>query len=260
MTWYLNLTSKQLIQGKTDKTRLQSLGLHQGDRFTLELYLIEETGSESNPLTVVALPAEFSSIAVGGRPKDSLNQADLLFSATGFVAVGVGDELHYEAILNLNTAGIGDLFPDLDPQTARADVLVDIELKSADALKRLTPIEQWPTNLFRDIYKGDEGVPEDGDPVYPPAANILTNASDSALIKRGSKAVTVAAESLAVAFVTAFPAPPTTLLISPLKKTNPGDADPPFVKAWHSLTAAGFTAELSGPAPAAASFHWLAIA
>ena len=115
---------------------------------------------------------------------------------------------------------------------------------------------------FRDMFgfRGDEGVPPDGDPVYPPAESLLTTSADSAAIKRGSKAVAINDENLAVAFTTVFAGVPTTVMISPLLKAAPGDADPPFVKGWHSLTAAGFTVQLSAPAPAAASFHWLAIA
>ncbi len=163
----VNTTARGLLVSRKASTALGQLVVHQNDRFTLSLYLCAETGDVAAPINVIALPADFTRIALGARSKDNLAEDGLLFSATEFVAVGEGQSLHYEAEININTAALAAKFPDSDLTKANLPALLDIELRSEDGTKVLTVASQVAILIRRDIYRQAEGVPESGDPAYP---------------------------------------------------------------------------------------------
>ncbi len=169
----VNQTARTLVVSRDSNSRLGTLTLHQGDRFTISLWLLDETGSAVTPLEVAAMDADYTHISVAARATADLDE-DLLFSATAFAEVGEDDELHYEATLNLNTEQIAALFTSDTTKTAAA--LLDIELSNDAGDKRLTVVGQWPVTIQRDIYIGDEVAPDDADPAYPAADAIALKA------------------------------------------------------------------------------------
>jgi hypothetical protein len=169
----VNQTARTLVASRDSNSRLGTLTLHQGDRFTISVWLLDETGSAVAPLEVAAMDAEYTHISVAARATTDLDE-DLLFSATAFAQVGEDDELHYEATLNLNTEQIAALFTSDTTKTAAA--LLDIELSNDVGDKRLTVVGQWPVTIQRDLYAGTEGVPTDGEPAYPAADAIALKA------------------------------------------------------------------------------------
>ena len=180
MDLFANLTANTLTVSLAALTKLATMVGHQGDRYTLSLWLATETGLATAPLAVAALPAEFDSIALGARSKDNLEEADLLFSVTDWAEVGTGDTLHYEAEINFGTTSIAAKFPEANVTKRFQDALLDIELlNSGDPTLRRTIVSQWPVRIDRDINRGTEGVPVDGDPAYPlPGAIALKAPTD----------------------------------------------------------------------------------
>jgi hypothetical protein len=176
MVFNCNLTRGGLLVSRANTTPLGTAALHQNDRFTLSLYFVEETGSATNQLTVVPIPTQFTRIALAARSADNLVEDFLLFSATDFTQIGTGEDLHYEAYLNLTTGGLEAKFPVDEPTKRALNALLDIELRSEDGTDRLTPVRQWLLTITRDIYRGIEGVPVDGDPVYPLPGSIALKA------------------------------------------------------------------------------------
>lgn len=167
MIWTVNTTRNQLVVSTRSLTPLGTLVLKQNDKWTLSLYLTAETGEANAPLTVIPLPAEFTRISVGARSADNLEEADLLFSVTSFTEVGSGQTLHYEAEVNLATASIEAKFPEESTTLRALSALLDIELRNEDGTKRRSVVSQGLVTIHRDIFRGTEGVPLDGDPVYP---------------------------------------------------------------------------------------------
>lgn len=175
MDFNVNLTRREATISRTATTTLQEWRVHQNDKFTLSVWLMAESGDATAPLSVVAMPAEFSKMVVAARSLDDLLEASLLFSAgiaVDFVAVGSGPTLHYEAELNVNTAALAAKFPGSDHTKRALSALLDIELRNADATKILTVVGQLAVKIQRDVYRGTEGVPLDGDPAYPLPADI----------------------------------------------------------------------------------------
>lgn len=175
MNFTCNITARQLLVSRQALTALGPGVVHQNDRFTVSVWLTEETGVATQPTTVVALPAEFTRISMGARPVSNLEEEGLLFSAVDFEAVGSGQALHYEAMLSLNTEEIDAKFEALGATARSIEALLDIELSNADNTKRKTIVLQWPVTIRRDIFRGTEGVPTPGTPTYPPADALALN-------------------------------------------------------------------------------------
>lgn len=169
----VNQTARTLLIGRNSTTRMGTLVLHQGDRCVLSVWLCDETGTVTSPLTVAAMGEDYTRISVAARALNALD-GDLLFSATEFTEVGSGSTFHYEAELSLHTTQIDDLFDSATTKTAAA--LLDIELSNELGDKRLTLVGQWPTTIQRDIYTGDEVAPDDAVPPYPASTAIALKA------------------------------------------------------------------------------------
>jgi hypothetical protein len=104
----------------------------------------------------VPLPAEYEEINLGVRPAADLDDAEMLCAAGGFVEVGAGAELHYEATFDRGTPQIAAAFAAAG-QTARSlPALIDIQLSDAGDSIRTTPVKQAAAIITRDIYRGDE--------------------------------------------------------------------------------------------------------
>ena len=82
---------------------------------------------------------------------------------------GTGDATTYRFDLNLNTVQINALFAGV-PTPAFVTLMLEIEWAEGDLR---TSSNTLAVTLENDIVRGDEGIPQDSDQVYPPAGNIL---------------------------------------------------------------------------------------
>ena len=153
-----------LLEGKTSATVSETPRATQGDEFLLKLYF-RRRGSPSEAST----PADIapSAIVFAGKKADNLGATTLLFSTASFVASGEGDDLRYEAVLNLNTPELDAAFGSEKSVAAR----VDVELQNTDNSRRLTYQFDWI--ISRQAYAG-EASPTPGTPPYPHPSKLVT--------------------------------------------------------------------------------------
>lgn len=168
--------ARSLLVSRKSTTPLAAWILKQNDAFVISLYFCKATGVPTAPFDVIAMPDDYTRIALAARPLENLTEDALLFSATEWELVGSGVTLHYEANLNLNTEALLAKFPDTDHTTRSIEALLDIELRSEDATKRESVVSLQRVLIHRDIYRGDEGVPVDGDPAYPLPEDVMLKA------------------------------------------------------------------------------------
>ncbi|MCX6996520.1 MAG: hypothetical protein NTV49_05420 [Kiritimatiellaeota bacterium] len=159
-----------LLEGKTSSTRQVKPSFMQADCFPLNLYFRTPgtLGSNSTAVELAAL-----TIVLGAKALDDLDAATLLFSASGFVAIGEGDELHYQAVLDLNTAEIVAALGSAKSMTAR----VNVEVETAGNAQRLT--YQFDVTIQAQAY-GGEAAPTPGTPIYPHPSLLLTKVEAAA--------------------------------------------------------------------------------
>lgn len=94
--------------------------------------------------------------------KTRASDATLLASGTGFLASGVGAELRYEALVNLDTAPMA-------AAVAEEPVIAAIgEIRVQNAANTARKSYQFPVTLRRRVYAG-EGDPVAANPQYPAA-------------------------------------------------------------------------------------------
>lgn len=177
MTLYVDLTAETLVVSDQSTTPLGTVRLHQGDNGDITLVFLEQTGTESAPYDRVEIPAAYSKIHLGVRPKDDLDEDDLLCLASDFVETGSGATLRYVADFNRHTEEIAAAFTAGGETATSLACLLDIELSDTDNTVRATPVKQAATTITRDIYRGDEGEPASSAPPYPDADELLTRST-----------------------------------------------------------------------------------
>lgn len=168
-----------LARSRTDATPVELVEVVSHDTFPLRLHFVELTGNAVAPLAPAQLP-EGAQIVVAGKPLSNLDSADLLFAATDFAAHDDGEEppsaYYYEAVLNTNTEQVDAAIGALTGSNKTVQVLVDIEVQTADNAERTT--FQFPLNLKRQVYSGTEGQPEDANPAWPLPGNLLLKSNN----------------------------------------------------------------------------------
>lgn len=251
----VDMVGGQLLTTRAALARLDTLALHQNDRFRVTLWLLGRTGTADDPLHVTTLPEGLTEIVLAGRPASNLVEEDLLFSVADWEEVGDGETLHWEGVMNLNTAAIAAKFPADDPASRSLEVLVDLELRSADAQERQTILRQYPAQLTRDIYRGTEGVPADGDPVYPLPAEILTRAADGLHRKYGKTLLPIGTTDLEISFEPAFASGGAVVITGAVVEMISG-SDRVAVTGVSAVGTYGFTVHLSASIPDSAVLHW----
>jgi len=136
----------------------------QNDNFNLRLWFVTPGATLADPPILTPLDDD-AVIALGARPKSNLEDDGLLFFVTDFTPIMEGSPptvTHYEKFLNLNTTALNTALQG----KSKLEVVVDLEIRNADDTQRIT-IPQFDATILRDIYRGTEGVPIEGNPVYP---------------------------------------------------------------------------------------------
>lgn len=175
-----------LVTSLVDQTQPNAPQFVGRNKFTLRIYFCDEPASNGQPFTSSQVNVG-DAIAVAGRPQNNFNEAALLFFATEFAEVeGDDDNYYYEAALDLNTAQIQ---ADLGSGSTSIKATMDVQVQNADNSQRLT--FQFGIIINPPAYRGTEGVPVEGDPVYPlPDEIALLGAAndDTKYLYIGSKA------------------------------------------------------------------------
>ena len=157
----------QLLTSRTSITRLNTLLMDQADRdLPFAVWLLDRTGSESAPLTPMALPAPYTQLIVIVRNKANVATGDPLVEVTTFASAGAGAALHYQAALTVDTAAVAAQFPDSNPTKLTLDALLDVVLSTDDALTQEVIVRQQACTIFRRLYQGTEGTVASV-PAYP---------------------------------------------------------------------------------------------
>ena len=153
-----------------------------GDRFLLRLWfrVPAATGQSSGP---AQLPSGFNLVlAAKAAPAEGEKIADLptLFYADGFSEVGADDELHYESMLDLNTAELAAALA----SASSVAVWIDVEVQQSGNTERAT--FRIATTVYRQVYE-DQAQPTPGAPPYPSPGELVCRHADGAslVIKDG---------------------------------------------------------------------------
>jgi hypothetical protein len=143
------------------------------DRFPVRLYFAKQPANATAgepPVIVTMAPGE--SVSFTGRLSSNMQAEDLLFSVTDFTpGEDTEGRTYYEGVLNLNTLAINGFFSSQGGN--ELSYIGEIKPRNSDNTERQA-VARWTGSIVRAVYLGTEGVPVDGDPVYPPPGNILT--------------------------------------------------------------------------------------
>ena len=159
-----------LLVEKTSSPRSDRPTFIQADKFPLNLYF-RRRGNEGNAST--AVPLDALTVVLGAKLLDNLSATTLLFSAAGFAETGTGDDLRYQAVLDLNTAELAAALTTAKSCTAR----INIEIETAGNARRLS--YQFDVTVQKQTY-GGEAAPTPGTPIYPHPSLLLLKQEDGA--------------------------------------------------------------------------------
>ena len=221
-----------LLEGKASALRQDKPSYIQADCFPLNLYF-RQSGAVGNNSTAVELAA--LNIVLGAKLLSALDDTTLLFSCTDFVSVGEGDDLHYQALLDLNTSEITAALDGQKSITAR----VNVEIETAENTQRLT--YQFDVTIQKQSY-GGEASPTPGTPTYPVPAQLVVKLRGTVALTPGQQVILITGLNLGSA--------PAQILPS-LRKPAAGADALSLNVLDNSLSTDGFAVELSAPVPAA---------
>lgn len=172
MDLFIDLDGRTLLKSRTSADPLSRLTLVQGDAGVLHLRFFTRTGS-ANGVAQTTLPSWADTIVLGARSQADMEEDGLLFSGSDFVLnTDDAEDPYYESVLNMNTAPLAAIFTGAEKRDHFA--LLDIEIANTGNTARDTVVAQFDTRILRHIYRGTEGVPLTGDPVYP-APGVIVN-------------------------------------------------------------------------------------
>lgn len=221
-----------LLDGKTSSFAQAEPQLAQGDELLLKLFF-RRRGAAGAASTAVQL-ATGANIVFAAKKHGELTETTLLFSAASFVETGTGDDLHYEAALNLATSEL-----EADMTGDALSVRVDVEVQNGGNTRRLT--YQFDMAISPQVY-GGEADPTPGTPTYPNPDLIVTKNRGTVEIPGGASSVTVSGLALG-----AVPAQ----ILPKVRKPTAGAPRIDGDVLDDTVTADGFTFELGAAAPAA---------
>lgn len=202
------------------------------DCFPLNLYFRTRNGV-GTASTAVGLAS--LNIVVGAKLLSNLSATSLLFSASDFVAVGTDDDLHYQAVLDLDKTELATALGSNKNITAR----VNVEVENADNSRRLT--YQFDVVIQAQAY-GGESSPTPGTPIYPVPSLLVTKIRGTVALTEGDTVIAITGLNL--------PSVPAQILPSIRKPTAGADNVQIGGVADDSLSVDGFSVALAAAVPA----------
>jgi len=167
--------SPPLLDGKNSSPLTITPIFIQSDKFPLQLYFRERSATTGGASAAVEQDPT-DNIVFACKKTSELTGSTLLFSATGFVKVGTGDDICYQAMLDLYTL---ELIAAMTTYTQPLAVKVDIEIQNADNSERTT--FQFDAQIKKHVYAG-ESNPLPAAPLYPAPSQIMLKHADGASI------------------------------------------------------------------------------
>jgi len=243
MTWartidlYINVdaVADPLIDPDTDGVRAAPTPiLIAGDNLTIKLHLVQWDSGDQEWDTI-AIPAGYV-LVLGAKPRDTINQDDLIFSCLTFTETGEAGSEVYTGSLDLLTTELQTALGTSASLTAR----IDIELQDSTNAARAS--WQFDVTVRQQAYRGDEGEPTSGNPPYPPTQTLLV------ISYGGSEEITASAITLDLDYTAlALDDPPAAILLT-IRKPS-ADAPQIFCNLVGAATATAQTVRLSAPVP-----------
>jgi len=164
MRLFLDLDTRSFIESVQFPRVISSLALKRRDRLPVDVKFLRAG-------TVVEL-GEGSTGKLGLKADKDFN-GPFAASDLEWTKNGTGDSAFYRFDLNLNTVQIDALFAGV-PTPASVALMLEIEWAEGNLR---TSSNTLSVTLENDIVRGDEGIAEEGSPVYPPPANLLSIAN-----------------------------------------------------------------------------------
>lgn len=147
----------------------------EADKFPLLLYFRKRSASTGAASAAQELDPT-NNIIFACKKTSAITGTTLLFSATGFTKIGSGDDLYYQAMLNLYTPELtAAMTTVVAPYTL--PVRIDIEIQNADNTARST--FQFDALIKKHVYAG-ESNPVPAAPLYPAPSQLMLRHADGA--------------------------------------------------------------------------------
>ncbi|MEI6492089.1 MAG: hypothetical protein WCO94_06035 [Verrucomicrobiota bacterium] len=143
---------------------ISSLTFKRRDRFPVEVRFMRGGVAQELPTGAAG--------KIGLKADKDFN-GQFVASHLAWTKLGAGISATYVFDLNLNTIQINALFACV-PTPSSVVLMLEIEWAEGDLR---TSSNTLAVTLENDIVRGDEGIPEEGSPVYPPPPNILSIAN-----------------------------------------------------------------------------------
>ncbi len=159
MRLYLDLDTRAFIESPQFPRTLQFITLKRRDRIPLDIQFLKG-----------AIVSELAEDAAGrlGLKADKDFNGPFAACDLAWVKSGTGATTGYRFDLNLNTVQIDALFAGV-PTPGSVVLMLEIEWTEGDLR---TTSNTLIVTLENDIVRGDEGMPAEGTPIYPPPAEI----------------------------------------------------------------------------------------
>jgi hypothetical protein len=161
-----------LLDGKTSAPLAAAQYFIQADKFPLQLYFRKRSATTGGTSAATELAAT-DNIVFSGKETAQITGATPLFTISGFAVFGSGDDLCYQAVLNLDTIPLRAAMTSV-PTLA---ITIDIEVQNADNSERFT--FQFTATIKKQAYNG-EAIPLPGAPLYPAPNQIMLIHADGA--------------------------------------------------------------------------------
>jgi hypothetical protein len=173
MRLFLDLDTRSFIESAQFQRAVSALVLKRRDRLPVDVQFLRSG-------VVVGL-ADGATGKLGLKADKDFN-GSFAASDLEWTKSGTGDTTAYRFDLNLNTVQINALFAGV-PTPATVTLMLEIEWAEGDLR---TSSNTLAVALENDIVRGDEGVAEEGGPVYPLPSDLMTKSENADLLAHPS--------------------------------------------------------------------------
>ena len=173
MRLFLDLDTRSFIESAQFQRTVSSLVLKRRDHLPVDVQFLRG-----------GVVVELATGATGklGLKADKDFNGSFAASDLEWTKSGTGDATTYRFDLNLNTVQINALFAGV-PTPSSVALMLEIEWAEGDLR---TSSNTLAVTLENDIVRGDEGVAEEGSPVYPLPDDLLTKSENADLLAHPS--------------------------------------------------------------------------
>jgi hypothetical protein len=171
---HVDLETLQLIQGPGQRSAVSSLRFKRGDAARLQVVFLE------NGITPATIgdPGTLE-IQIGIKPRNQFDRSHLVHSADWSMPSEGDDTPAYECILGFNTLQLNSA---LNIGSATAEELPEVtlmgEITWREGAGEPTSTRTFLVVVENDVNRGDEGIPDDANPPYPPPGSFVMKSDE----------------------------------------------------------------------------------